>query len=50
MKFMNSLLLGLSIFTATGCTIMDGNAIVTGNARAPTSPAEVSVKDTPFWT
>lgn len=41
MKFMNSLLLGLSIFTATGCTIMDGNAIVTGNARAPTSPAEV---------
>jgi uncharacterized protein YbjQ (UPF0145 family) len=41
MKFINFLTLGLSFFIIAGCTIMDGNAIVTGNIRSPISPTEV---------
>jgi hypothetical protein len=40
MKF-TSVLLTICLFVVTGCTIMDGNAIVTGNTRTPTSPDEV---------
>ena len=41
MKFINTLILSLSICIISGCTIMDGNSIVTGNTRAPISPGEV---------
>ncbi len=41
MKFMNLLILSLSFFIIAGCTIMDGNAIVTGNTRSPISPTDV---------
>lgn len=41
MKNINFFILSLSIFLITGCTIMDGNAIITGNTRVPISPAEV---------
>jgi hypothetical protein len=41
MKFTISIFVALSIAMTTGCTVMDGNAIVTGNARMPISPAEV---------
>lgn len=41
MKFINPLIISLSIFIISGCTIMDGNSIVTGNTRAPISPSEV---------
>ena len=41
MKIRKLLILSLTLFTAVGCTIMDGNAIVTGNTRSPISPAEV---------
>ena len=43
MKLINLLILCLSLFTVVGCTIMDGNAIVTGNTRSPISPAEVKL-------
>ena len=43
MKFMSLLILSISVFIISGCTIMDGNAIVTGNTRAPISPAEVKL-------
>ena len=43
MKLINLLILYLSLFTIAGCTIMDGNAIVTGNSRLPISPAEVKL-------
>ena len=43
MKFINFLIISLSLFIIASCTIMDGNAIVTGNARAPISPAEVKL-------
>ena len=41
MRFINSLLFALVIISATGCTIMDGNAIVIGNTRAEILPEEV---------
>jgi hypothetical protein len=41
MKFTISLLVALAAAIVTGCTIMDGGAIVTGNTRAPISSAEV---------
>ena len=41
MKQINILILSLSAFLITGCTIMDGNAIVIGNTRAATSSVEV---------
>jgi len=41
MKFINSLFLAFAIIVPAGCTIMDGNAIVTGNTRAPISPEKV---------
>jgi hypothetical protein len=43
MKFTNILILSISLFTLAGCTIMDSGAIVTGNTRTPTSPAEVKL-------
>ncbi len=41
MKFINQIAFSLSIFIIAGCTIMDGNAIVTGNAKTPISSSEV---------
>lgn len=41
MRFINFLLFALVIISATGCTIMDGNAIVIGNTRAAILPEEV---------
>jgi len=41
MKYMNLLILSLSFSIISGCTIMDGNAILTGNTRLPISPTEV---------
>jgi hypothetical protein len=41
MTFINLSILCLSLFTIVGCTIMDGNAIATGNTRSPISPTEV---------
>ena len=41
MKFISSLLVALAVIFSTGCTIMDGNAIVTGNTRAAISPEDV---------
>lgn len=41
MKFINTLIFSLSICIISGCTIMDGNSIITGNTRAPISSGEV---------
>jgi len=41
MRLISILILGLSILNVSGCTIMDGNAIVIGEPRSPTSSSVV---------
>jgi len=41
MKFVSILIFSFSVLMISGCTIMDGNAIVIGEARSPISPSQV---------
>ncbi len=43
MKTVYSFIVALAIASIAGCTIMDGNTIVTGNARPAISPDEVRI-------
>lgn len=47
MKIIYGLMAGIMFATMNGCTIMDGNAIVTGNARDAISPEEVRLYRSP---
>ena len=47
MKVIYSLTAVILISVASGCTIMDGNAIVTGIAKDPISPEQVRLYRTP---
>lgn len=41
MKLIKTLTIGFLAYSISGCTIMDGNSIVTGNTKPPISPSEV---------
>jgi hypothetical protein len=47
MRRIYALLAGIALSTIGGCTIMDGNAIVTGTTRAPISPDQVRLYRAP---
>ena len=47
MRSIFSLMAGIIVSILSGCTIMDGNAIVTGIARDPISPEQVRLYRTP---
>ena len=47
MRRMRGVVAGMVIAMACGCTIMYGNAIVTGSAREPLSPESVRLYRTP---
>jgi hypothetical protein len=47
MKILLVLIISVSVTVLCGCTIMDGNAIVTGSARSPVTPEQVKLYRTP---
>lgn len=47
MKLLFGLLAGIFMVVSAGCTIMDGNAIVTGSVRPPIPPEQVRLYRTP---
>jgi uncharacterized protein YbjQ (UPF0145 family) len=43
MNGIRNLIMAMAVLFASGCTIMDGNAIVTGEVREPISPEQVRI-------